>query len=162
MKTISSDLLSQLKDIQQPAAISWWPPAIGWWIIIVLFMVVLLFISRYYWPRWQHRREQQRWRLRLQAYVETASDPKQCHAILIQLSQVLRTLAQQAYPEQAAGQLLGSAWLAFLNKTSDSKVFSGKLANALVVGPYSPTVMLTDVEREQLFSAVTAWVLKHV
>lgn len=29
-------VLAQLRDIQAPEAISWWPPAIGWWIALVL------------------------------------------------------------------------------------------------------------------------------
>lgn len=157
-----TDPLSLLKDIHQPPPIAWWPPAPGWWLILLLFCASLFVAGRYLWPRWQRLRRQKQWRQRLQSYELAAQDPEQCHATLIQLSQILRGLAQQAYPEKAAGQLLGSAWLSFLNETSDSQCFTGKLGKALVVGPYSPTLQLSDKERQNLFLHITSWVLKHV
>lgn len=37
----SAQLLQQLRDIQTPDAIGWWPPAPGWW-LVTLFCIVAL------------------------------------------------------------------------------------------------------------------------
>ena len=53
-------LLGQLRDIQLPAEISWWPPAPGWWwvlaFIVAALIVVLVLVLRHR-ARTRFRRE---------------------------------------------------------------------------------------------------------
>ncbi len=55
---LQAQLLSQLKDVHAPEAISWWPLAIGWWflaaLVIASSILLVLFI--------RSRRQQNRYR----------------------------------------------------------------------------------------------------
>jgi hypothetical protein len=45
--TDSSEL--PLRDIQLPAAVSWWPPAVGWWLVLGLLGIAALAVA------WRYR-----------------------------------------------------------------------------------------------------------
>lgn len=43
---LKSILEQQLRDVQTPEAVSWWPLAIGWWGLIALLSIALILIAR--------------------------------------------------------------------------------------------------------------------
>jgi hypothetical protein len=41
-------LQAQLRDIQLPEAVSWWPPAWGWWLLVIAVFVVVALVAWHY------------------------------------------------------------------------------------------------------------------
>jgi hypothetical protein len=55
---IQEQLQQQLRDVQMPADIAWWPLAIGWWIIIAIVLIGLTALL----IKLRNRRRQNRYR----------------------------------------------------------------------------------------------------
>lgn len=122
----------QLRDIHLPPEPSWWPPAPGWWLLAILIGLVIWRLTRYGLRRW---RERQR-RRALQAQFDAVLGLTDAVAQLAAVSELLRRAARQADP--AAAALVGSAWLEFLDRSTDATAapFSRGPGRLLLDGPY--------------------------
>ena len=109
------DPLSQLRDIQLPTAISWWPPAPGWWIVaaIVLGLACLWvwYIRRRYLQNSFRRQASQL----LQQHFDNWQHQHEDHLYLQQLNGVLKRIALLRYPEVDVASLSGEHWTVFLD-----------------------------------------------
>jgi hypothetical protein len=66
----SANLLTQLRDIQVPEPISWWPPAPGWWLLALVSIIALgytVFALRRY-------RRQYAWRSIITSALDSSID----------------------------------------------------------------------------------------
>lgn len=111
----AQELLAQLRDIHEPAPISWWPPAPGWWLLAVLLLVCIAAVALWL----SHRRlKQRRNRYRVEAVrllelvdTETEEAPQE-------INEILKRVAVTTYGRPACGNLTGEAWLNFLNQSA--------------------------------------------
>jgi len=137
--------LSALRDIHLPDAVSFWPPAIGWWLVLLAVIVlvgsVILFKTMR--RRRQIRREAMAELDRLVSEHQTHNDD---HALLKELSILLRRLVISCYPRDQVAALEGEAWLAFLDAQLGGKAAGFADSAALLVsGPYQANIPDYDV-----------------
>lgn len=148
---MNNTLLNQLKDIHQPAPISWWPPAPGWLILLIITLGILCYVAYYAWYLWQLRRrrrlalqEVQRWR---EWFLKHGDKQK----VASHLSILLRKVLLAKYPRKQVAGLHGEAWLAFLDQALATTQFTQGEGRILMDAPYAPQ---TDDSIEQLFILV--------
>ena len=110
------DPLAQLRDIQLPNEISWWPPAPGWWLLAALLLFMLAGLA------WWLRRQRQRRAYRRFALAEllTARDAFEQSGDALhyaqQLNRVLKRAALTTWPHDEVANLSGAQWISFLDQ----------------------------------------------
>lgn len=92
--TQQAQLLAQMKDIQTPAEVDWWPPAIGWWLLVAL--VLSSFITAVNMLLQKNRRSKYR-RQALQQLKLIEKESRQVECIT-QTMQLLKQVVFTAYP----------------------------------------------------------------
>ncbi len=122
------DNLPELRDIHLPDGVSAFPIATGWWLclagIVLLFLLIqfILYLRRYSKARYALKLLKE---ISAKNVVEAAKE----------MSEILRRICVFKYKEAAA--LLGTDWIAFLNKNSKTPI-EGKSAELLINAPYIP------------------------
>ncbi|WP_288129626.1 DUF4381 domain-containing protein [Microbulbifer sp.] len=109
------ELLTQLKDIQEPAAVGWWPPAPGWWLAAVI-VFSLLIIAGLALLHLRRKRQQRRYRtegIHLLRAVDV-KDPRAVEEINI----LLKRVAVVSFGRRRCAALTGQQWIDFLQRTS--------------------------------------------
>jgi hypothetical protein len=144
-------LITSLRDLHEPAPISWWPLAPAWW---VLALVGLLFTAWWLW-----RRYQQRAALRLGAQIANADYRSwQTHQndtqYLSDVNTTLRRIALTVKPRHEVAKLTGSRWVAMLNAMSSHQL-ADQSAHALSELAYQPAAQ-ASVER--LHADILKWI----
>ena len=104
--------LSNLRDIALPPEVSLWPPAPGWWIVGVAALATMAILAVAAIAR--HRRNA--YRREALGQLDTV-DPGS-------ISTVLKRTALAAWPREQVAALTGTAWLAFLDRTGRTTVFT--------------------------------------
>lgn len=111
------ELLNQLKDIHEPAAIGWWPPAVGWWILTGVF-IVLIFAAVLAALRIRKKRLANQYRSEgvhlLQAI--DLNDPQAIEKINI----LLKRVAVVTFGRNTCAALTGESWINFIESSIDS------------------------------------------
>jgi hypothetical protein len=149
----SSELLSQLRDIQGAPEAPFWPPAPGWWILALGLLALLTWGVRVLHRRAQARRRRLHLVERL-GRLRAEHDPDQePQAWLAGVNRLLKVTAMRSFPEQAPGVLTGMEWAAFLGREGDSEVFA-----ALAAGPYEPD---PQFDSRTLERAARTWLRRH-
>ncbi|MDO6461133.1 DUF4381 domain-containing protein [Granulosicoccaceae sp. 1_MG-2023] len=147
-----ADPLSQLRDIVEPDAVSWWPPAPGWWLLGLL--IVALIAALIWW--WRGRRPQPHWpdaaRSSLAGLKE--NNTLEDREWLAQVSVLVRRIALAGAPRSSVAALTGEAWLARLDELSQSDRFSQGAGRCLADGPWQAQITLTQAQRRELLEAV--------
>lgn len=143
--------LAQLKDIQLPDAVSWWPPAMGWWLLMALFLLVVSILIYFVISHFVMRRL----RLRKAALAELAAlnddDPI---AFVADLSALLRRIALQR--GEAVATLSGTAWAQYLSK---DEIISQDDARHFADAPYvNPN---TKPSTQTLRQAAEQWIRRN-
>jgi hypothetical protein len=155
--------LDRLHDVIAPAPAPWWPPAPGWyWVLGLLFVIVLVLALRFI-IRWQHNRyrrealaEWHRQDVRLRESGERAS-------ALTAMSVLLKRVAVTAFPRHEVAPLNGSAWLAFLDRTTGTTAYSSAEAAALERAAYDPrsAADIDDARAQKTSKLVYRWIADH-
>lgn len=151
-----NNALANLRDIQLPPAIEWWPPAPGWWLAVALLLV---FILAFAWFR-SRRNEIGRQHKALTTLDQIVHHYRQTNdktATITALSQLLRRYALVVFPEHNPAGLTGGAWLRFLNETGGGGKFSDEIGRALTRGPYDPNA---QIDVDAVVAAARHW-LRH-
>ena len=104
--------LSNLRDIALPPEVSLWPPAPGWWIVAVAALATMAILAVAAIAR--HRRNA--YRREALGQLDTV-DPGS-------ISTVLKRTALAAWRREQVAALTGTAWLAFLDRTGRTTVFT--------------------------------------
>ena len=123
---MQNDPLDQLRDVQLPDTPSWWPPAPGWWIVAVLVLLLLAYsINRIVQrrrrtaPRRAAVRELNACFAAWHSGTRTATDCiNDCNALL-------KRLWVHVDAANHVAALSGDEWLAYLDKRSASREFTG-------------------------------------
>lgn len=136
--------LSNLRDIVVPPEVALWPPAPGWWILLagVVAMAVIfagMIIARY---------QRNAYRRAALAALDNAEAGD--------ISTILKRAALAAWPRTEVASLTGSDWLAFLDRTARSDVFTrgaGRDLEALAFGGAG--------DKQAVLTAARSWIRRH-
>jgi len=152
--SIENQLLN-LKDIQLPPPVSFWPPAPGWWILSVLTIVSIIFGSIWFYRQYKIRKpriEALRILKDLQIIHQNSQDDL---ASLRNLSNLLRRTALTFYKNDTVASLQGYAWLEFLDRTGKTKEFSNGVGKVLGNDLFRKNI---NLDMNALFSLVKKWI----
>ncbi len=151
----SADLLNQLHDIYQPAAVPFWPPAPGWWIITVLLLSVIGWGLRHYY------RSQVFKRIALQELKQVHENYQRHNnqsQLAMELSNLLRRVALVKYPHRPVSNLIRFAWLQFLDDTGKTQAFTEGPGQVLCTAPYQKS---SQLDAEALLEVVKQWIKRQ-
>lgn len=149
-------LLAQLKDIHEPAAIGWWPLAPGWWIAAGLLATALFFAAVFAW-RLRQKRLRNRYRAEGQCLLQ-AVDTAAPRAVE-QINILLKRVAVVTFGRRRCAALTGQGWVDFLQQTSPEPLPEAA-RRALIENLYrvEPPAQ-RDIETLQQFAI--GWVRRH-
>lgn len=119
-----------LRDVQLPAAPSWWPPAPGWWLLAVGLLLVLGVLAGWQLRRWRQARY---WARHFDRTLAAASGPLEQVRLA---SELLRRAA--LVHDAAAASLDGGAWRQWL-QAGQSRV-SAAAVEVLAEGSFQPAL----------------------
>lgn len=109
-----NSLLSQLRDIQSPGAISWWPPAIGWWLLGAT-LLLLSALTIYTVLRWYRRSAWKRAALKELRALGSAQATAPSDKNLTQVISLLKRTLSAAYQAPNIAALGPNQWREKLN-----------------------------------------------
>ena len=153
-----TDPLAELKPIQLPEAIGWWPPALGWWILAVLIITVVT--TAIWWLRKRHKslaykREAMVEFETIQASYNAQADRSR---LLADLSALLKRTCISKYGREQSAGLAGEAWLEFLDRTGATEEFSKGCGRSLLLQRY---VKEPTFDAAELIALVQKWLEKQ-
>ena len=140
------DMLDQLIRPEEPVPVSMRPETWGWAALAVL-LILLLGWGIWVWRR-RHRANAYR-REAEQAIERAGGDPAE-------IALILRQTALAAYPRTEVAALSGEDWLAFLDATSETTLFSKGVGRCVAGAPYRPSEPVPD-----LAPIAIQWVRTH-
>ncbi len=116
------DLLSQLRNLDTPTAISWWPPAPGWWILACLLvagLITALFLTiRSYLHGAAARSARVAIRNAYTAYLDKDPSAAARSEFLQEVNAVLKRLAANYQGTEQVAALSGQAWRSYLSEVA--------------------------------------------
>jgi hypothetical protein len=143
--------LDRLHDLALPPPIPWWPPAPGWRWLIGLAVCAIV---------WLAVRGVSRWRKNLYRR-EALAHLSQASPSLASLPELVKRTALSAYPRESVASLTGDSWLAFLDRTGNTKAFTEGPGRRLVDLAYVPETTISQRERTELIDTVRQWIEHH-
>jgi hypothetical protein len=138
--------LDNLRDIVEPAAVSWWPLASGWYILFAILLTVCVALAYRAWRNWRANTYRRAAQLELQLATDIA-----------QVSEVLKRTALVAFPRTDVASLAGAAWSDWLGQTIGEQV-PAPVRESLTLGVYAETEG-TNVADVSAFAA--HWIQQH-
>lgn len=171
LNTLSPDVqqaLSQLRDIQLPPPVSFWPLAPGYYLLLLMLLLIALGVYLIY----KHR-EQNRWRrnalTQLKEIEDRFRENNQKRVLAAQLNTLLKSVvlarqarlsitSTQASAKECAG-LSGTAWVDYLCSVSlkDKQPVNQAALHCLRDAPYQPA---PDFDTASLLEEAKRWIQK--
>jgi Domain of unknown function (DUF4381) len=145
--------LENLHDVLAPVPLPWWPPAPGWFIVGLALLILLgygLIRAIRGWQSNSYRREA----LKL---LEKGDDSA------AELPALVKRVALSVYPRERVASLTGEQWLAFLDRTGHTEVFTRGAGRWLARLAYEPRLAssLSNAECAGLRTAIRDWIIHH-
>ena len=156
--------LQLLHDIVTPAPTPWLPPAPGWYALGFCLLLLLTWFSIKQYQAWQRDRYRRESLVILTQIEKGLADPDQYQQLLPQLPLLVKRTALAAYGRDLVASLSGTDWLAFLDKTGSTNLFTKGNGQLLVDCSFQPAIWFATLSNEQvrgLFKAVHDWVGTH-
>jgi hypothetical protein len=141
-----------LYDIQPPAPVPFWPPAPGWWIVAILLVSAIGWWCWYYYFYHAFKRIALKKLKQLHKDYQRSGDATQ---LAMELSILLRRVALVRFPRRQVANLIGAAWLQFLDKTGKTQDFTKGQGQVLCTAPYQKSPL---IEANDLLRLVKAWI----
>ena len=136
--------LSNLRDIVVPPEVALWPPAPGWWILLAGGIAMAAIFAGMI-VAWYRRNAYRRAAL---VALDTADADD--------ISTILKRAALAAWPRAEVASLTGADWLAFLDRTARSDVFTrgaGRDLETLAFGGAG--------DKQAVLTAARRWIRRH-
>ena len=112
------DLLAQLRNLDTPAEISWWPPALGWWIlaslVIAAIIAFVLITVRDYRAGAAARQAKVCITQAHQSYLDSDASALSRSIFLQEVNAILKRLAANYEGSNQVAGLTGKAWRSYL------------------------------------------------
>lgn len=139
-----------LRDIHLPDDPSIWPLAFGWWLVIIVAAIICYFAFR----KIKQLRKQNQLIYLMQdelALINTGFKKHESkHQLAVEVSALLKRFVRHVLNDNEATSLSGSKWIAYLNKQSNSEVFSPFISE-LTQAQYQPQ---SDFDAPRLMATV--------
>ncbi len=154
-----TNLLAQLKDIHQPAAIGFWPLAPGWYIVIAFIIMASIVLLHFLYKRWLLRLHKRDILNQIDVLLSRYQHERTSDAVA-QLSVLLRRVSLDCFPRKEVAGLHGDAWLIFLEQhcptnRQEKNLFTTGVGRLLISAPYqSGTIAGAD----ELFRLTKNWI----
>ena len=148
-----ADPVAGLVDVPLPTPVSLWPET---WPLRIAVTVVAVGLMVAVWQllRWWHRN---RYRRAALAELDRIEGEHDATSVPLALASLVRRTALAAFPRDKVASLTGVAWLAFLDRTADTRTFSEGAGRALEDVAYRPT----PADARPLIRAVRHWIKAH-
>lgn len=157
---MQADPLAQLRDIQLPEAISWWPLAPGWWILIMFaasFLGWTVFRLLKHHRSNLYRRQAIKKISRINAQQDLTVNQK-----LVLLFETLKQTIKSAYPDQNFSSRDLNVFVNILQQSCSVTIFKDLPADLNVILYGKATVAETGNELvEKLMFSAKIWIEKH-
>tara|TARA_B110000003_G_scaffold144431_1_gene145497 strand:- start:1948 stop:2457 length:510 start_codon:yes stop_codon:yes gene_type:complete len=157
---MQADPLAQLRDIQLPEPISWWPLALGWWVLIVLAVGVLGWVGLLLIRRYRanlYRRQAIHKLAQIKTQPDFTSNQK-----LVLVFETLKQTINSAYPQQSFSSRDINGFVEFLQLSCKVSVFKGLPTdlNSILYGK-DATAHNSNELLEKLLISAEIWIAKH-
>ena len=133
----AADPLSELRPLQLPDPIGWWPPAPGWWLLFFM-LCVLLAVSIWLALRAHRLAAFRRQALRELEFLAASAQNRSSPEIVAGLNALLKRVALVRHPTREVARLSGEQWLQFLECDGADAGFSQGPGRALADLAYRP------------------------
>ena len=156
--------LNNLHDIVVPDPIPWLPPAPGWYALGLAGLLLLIWFCANSYLAWKRNRYRREALAALDRFEKELAVTTQYRKILAQLPQLVKRTALAAYGRARVASLVGSDWLAFLDKTGSTDVFGKGAGSLLLQCSYEPATSLEAVSKGhigELCKVIRQWINKH-
>ena len=152
-----TDPLAELRDIHLPDAISWWPLAPGWWLLITISLVAIVYICAMLLKGYNERL----YRRQALQKIHQIQGHDQQH--LIALFEILKQVANSAYPQRNFASLAANDFVHFLQNSCKTPVFKNIPDNweALLYSNRQASSEQQKQLMEQLHSDAKSWIKQH-
>ena len=157
---MQADSLAQLRVIQLPEPISWWPLAPGWWVMIISVITLSIWIiSRL--VKWHSANRYRKEALQLISLIDKSQNFTSAQKLLLTL-EILKQTVNSAYPEEHFSSLNLSAFLGFLQISCKAAVFQNlpNDLNARIYGRLDDQQYNNDLTGVFIASSKT-WIKQH-
>ena len=150
--------LQNLNDIVVPPPAPWWPLAPGWYVVGGILALLLLWRIYIFWEA-SRRNRYRRVALKELSVIRTEGDT----AALRRLPVLLKRTALSAWPREEVASLSGPAWHEFLDRTAQTKLFTGGAGLILDQLAYTmrETAPPAEVDVGTLLNASEFWLTNH-
>jgi hypothetical protein len=152
-----AQLKSQLRDIQLPTTVDWWPPAPGWWLLMFIMLGAGIGIYFALQPRLRRKRLNKYLTEQIKTALRAYREDKAAAPAIRVCAELLRRVCLTYFPRSTVAGLSGQAWLDFLEAHGPEGCFKP-----------SSTILLTEMRFsdrppshkviEQLFRDTNRWV----
>jgi len=113
------DLLSQLRNLDTPAVISWWPPALGWWVLasMILFLLVagIFTLIKKYCAGAAARKAKFEIAAAHEKYLDSERNAQSKAEFLQEVNAIIKRLAVNFEGNEEAAGLTGRSWRNYLS-----------------------------------------------
>ncbi len=140
-----ADSLDRLRDIVEPARVSWWPLAPGWWVSLGLVTIVATLLAFRAWRRWKGN-----------AYRRAALRRVRSATSLPEIMEILKRTALAAFPRSEVASLAGTGWCRWLEETGGKKM-PAAVARSLAHGAFQNESSISG----EVQSFASYWIRHH-
>ena len=142
--------LANLRDIVMPASIPWWPLAPGIWILVAGLLATAIVASIRAFRQYQAN-----------AYRREAIRELDGLTDMTGIMPLLKRAAMVAYGRETVASLSGDAFLAFLDRTGGTSVFTAGPARLLPSLAYSKAAGPASGDLDRAVADARRWLRKH-
>ena len=155
--------LDNLRDIVEPASISWWPLAPGVWLLLGLVAVWLAAGLGLWWVHWRRQAYRRAGLQELHEIAARLGHAPERAAALVDLAALLKRVALVAYAREQVAALSGNAWLTFLDRTGGTARFTQGPGAVLAEVSSRPGLGATLDPKQvaALISTARDWIRRH-
>lgn len=155
---LAQDPLAALRPLHLPEPVGWWPPAPGWWLVALL--LVLSLGAAGWWVVRARRRNRYRHQalLELRALYAAWTESRNAHQFASAAGSVLRRAALVRFARAEVAPLCQEQWLAFLDRSGQTRDFSTGPGRALITTAYRES---GDCDPDALYRVCEAWLRRH-
>lgn len=151
------EALKDLRDIHEPAPISYWPPAPGWWVVLLLTIVAILLL------RWWVKRDKS------PPYKKLANEElknittnyevqRNGHKTAGEISELIRKVMVLTDKRSEVAGMIDEEWLSYLDEKSGTNLFTSGAGRVLTTVIYQKE---SDIDVDGLIAA-TRILIKNV
>lgn len=153
--------LAELKDIQLPDPIGFWPIAWGWWLMLIV-SITLMIVAIVWWRKNRYRFYAKK---KLVQHYKDYQTSLSALNYVQQLVTLLRQTAVTAYGVESVSQLQGKQWSVFLNSKTKQPIFDEQHNLYITQAPFCDVhyfeTHFSNISIPQLHELALQWIRQH-